>query len=91
MYLRTRVIDACEALDVMLGFHQYQMSRSNQQEEVREVTDQLVGDGDDGLLPPQNKPLEQYTTASSPTPKPELSSGYRMVSSSLVLSYWQHL
>ena len=34
----------------------------NQQEEVREVTDQLVGDGDDGLLPPQNKPLEQYTS-----------------------------
>ena len=27
-YLRTRVIGACEALDVMLGFHQYQMSRS---------------------------------------------------------------
>ena len=26
-YLRTRVIGACEALDVMLGFHQYQMSR----------------------------------------------------------------
>ena len=34
----------------------------NQQEEVREVTDQLVGDGDDGLLTPQNKPLEQYTS-----------------------------
>ena len=34
----------------------------NQQEEVREVTDQLVGDGDNGLLPPQNKPLEQYTS-----------------------------
>ena len=34
----------------------------NQQEEVREVTDQLVGDGDEGLLPPQNKPLEQYTS-----------------------------
>ena len=34
----------------------------NQDEEVREVTDQLVGDGDDLLLPPQNKPLDEYTS-----------------------------
>ena len=34
----------------------------NQQEEVREVTDQLVGDSDNGLLPPQDKLLEQYTS-----------------------------
>ena len=27
-YLHTRVIGACEVLDVMLDFHQYQMSRS---------------------------------------------------------------
>ena len=27
-YLRTRIIGACEAIDVQLGFHQYQLSRS---------------------------------------------------------------
>ena len=27
-YLRTRIIGACEALDVQLGFNQYHMSRS---------------------------------------------------------------
>ena len=27
-YLRTRVIGACEAIDVQLGFHQFHLSRS---------------------------------------------------------------
>ena len=27
-YLRTRIIGSCEAIDVRLGFHQFQLSRS---------------------------------------------------------------
>lgn len=59
-------------------------------QEVREVTDQLVGDGDTGLLPPQNKPLEQYTSKFTES-QAGLSSGYKTVFSNLALHYLQHL